>query len=213
MPSGTLSVYLKEATIMTAFAKVALVKGVAAGLDYLQSMNVVHGDLHPGNVLIDGSGNPCLTDFGLATIEGEVDLELNSTTVERSFNSRWRAPEVLGVESECNPQKPTFMSDIYSFGGIMFYIVSGDIPWKEKKHVQICVALSHKVLHARPENIIDDHWNLIQKCWSWEAGHRPKATNVLQYIDQFRIDNWQGQQPKVLAGQGLVDLMGQIDYT
>ncbi|KAG1861075.1 kinase-like domain-containing protein, partial [Suillus tomentosus] len=111
MPSGTLSVYLKETTIITAFAKV---KGVAAGLDYLQSMNVVHGDLHPGNVLIDGSGNPCLADFGLATIEGEADLQLNPTTVECNFDSRWRAPEVLGLE--CNPQKPTFSSDVYSFG-------------------------------------------------------------------------------------------------
>ncbi|KAG1807741.1 hypothetical protein EV424DRAFT_1426792 [Suillus variegatus] len=34
MPSGTLFVYLKEATTITASAKVALVKGVAAGLDY-----------------------------------------------------------------------------------------------------------------------------------------------------------------------------------
>ncbi|KAG1799820.1 kinase-like domain-containing protein [Suillus plorans] len=199
MPFGTLFVYLTKATI-TAFAKVALVKGVASGLDYLQSVDVVHGDLHPGNVLIDGSGNPCLTDFGLATIEGEVDMQLTSTTVQRSFDSRWRAPEVLGVESECNPQKPTFMSDIYSFGGVMFF----------KKHVQICVALSNKVIRARPENILDDHWNLIQKCWSWEASHRPRVTKVLQYIDQFRTDNWQGQQPKVPTGQGLVDLTGQI---
>ncbi|KAG1870428.1 kinase-like domain-containing protein [Suillus tomentosus] len=122
MSCGTLSTYLEEATTITASAKVSLVKGVAAGLEYLQSMNVVHGDLHPGNVLIDDSGNPCLTDFGLATIEGEVDLQLNSTTVERSFNSRWRAPEVLGLELECNPQKPTFMSDIYSFGGVMFFV-------------------------------------------------------------------------------------------
>lgn len=141
MPSGTLCTYLKEATLTTS-ARVRLVKGVADGLNYLQSMNVVHGDLHPGNVLIDSSGNPCLTDFGLATIEGEGELQLNSTTRERSFNSRWRAPEVIGLEYD--PERPTFMSDIYSFGGVMFFIVSGDIPWKEKKSHQICIALSKK---------------------------------------------------------------------
>jgi hypothetical protein len=65
-------------------------------------------------------------------------------------------------------------------------------------------------MHTRPEKILDDHWNLIQKCWSWEAGHRPGTTKVLQCIDQFRTDNLQGRQPKVLTGQGLADLTGQI---
>ncbi|KAG2033523.1 kinase-like domain-containing protein [Suillus americanus] len=209
MPSGTLCTYLKEATLTTS-AKVRLVKGVADGLNYLQSMNVVHGDLHPGNVLVDSSGNPCLTDFGLATIEGEGELQLNSTTRERSFNSRWRAPEVIGLEYD--PERPTFMSDIYSFGGVMFFIVSGDIPWKEKKSHQICIALSKNATHTRPNNILDNHWKLIQECWSWEPGHRPRAPGVLQYIDQFRTDNSQDRQPK-LPSQGLADLTGQIVCT
>ncbi|KAG2358306.1 kinase-like domain-containing protein [Suillus spraguei] len=206
MPLGTLCIYLEEATL-TASAKDGLAKGIADGLNYLESMKVVHGDLHPGNVLIDGSGNPCLTDFGLATIAGEEELQWNSTTAERTFNSRWRAPEVLGLEYD--PEKPTFMSDIYSLGCVMFLIFSGGIPWKEKNSAQICVALSNKVPHARPENILDDRWNLIQKCWLWEAGHRPRAMKVLQHIDQFRTDNAQDRQPEFLS-QGLADLTGQI---
>jgi serine/threonine protein kinase len=75
-----------------------------------------------GNVLIDGSGNPCLTDFGLATVDGQPELQLSTTTVERSFNSRWRAPEVIGIERD--PERPTFKSDIYSFGGVMFFVRS-----------------------------------------------------------------------------------------
>jgi serine/threonine protein kinase len=75
-----------------------------------------------GNVLIDGSRNPRLTDFGLATVEGEAELQLNTTTAERSFNSRWRAPEVIGIERD--PERPNFKSDIYSFGGVMFFVRS-----------------------------------------------------------------------------------------
>lgn len=206
MPLGTLYLYLNKSTL-TASAKGGLMKGVADGLNYLQSMNVVHGDLHPGNVLIDGSGNPCLTDFGLATIEGEGELQLNSTTAGCTFNSRWRAPEVLGLE--CDPEKPTFMSDIYSFGGVMFFIVSGDIPWEKKKSHQICIALSKKTKHTRPNKMLDDHWKLIQQCWSWEPGHRPQAARLLQYIDQFRTDNLQDLQPR-LPSQGLADLTGQV---
>lgn len=122
MSSGTLSIYLKEAAVITVYTKDRLAKGVVDGLNYLHSKNVVHGDLHPENVLIDGSGNPCLTDFGLATVEGEVELQLNTTTAERSFNARWRAPEVIGIER--GPERPNFKSDIYSFGGVMFFVRS-----------------------------------------------------------------------------------------
>jgi serine/threonine protein kinase len=181
MPSGTLRIYLKEATAITFSTKVGLAKGVVDGLNYLHSENVIHGDLHPDNVLIDGSGNPCLTDFGLATVKGEAELQLNTTTAEHIFNSRWRAPEVIGIER--GPERPDFKSDIYSFGGIMFFILSGDMPWKERTSIQICIALWNKTVHARPENILDDQWNLIQQCWSWKPGNRPSAADILVSID------------------------------
>jgi serine/threonine protein kinase len=77
-----------------------------------------------GNVLIDSSGSPRLTDFGLATIVGDEDLQLSKSTAYRNLDSRWRAPEVLGMNDKANPERPTFESDIYSFGGVMFYVGS-----------------------------------------------------------------------------------------
>jgi len=72
-------------------------------------------------VLIDDLGNPRLTDFGLATVVGDVELQLSTATAERSFNSRFRAPEIIGIERDFNG-RPTFKSDIYSFGGMMFLV-------------------------------------------------------------------------------------------
>jgi len=74
-----------------------------------------------GNVLIDGSGNPRLTDFGLATVAGDTELQWSTTTV--GLDNRWRAPEIIGIE--CNPGGPTFKSDIYSFGSVMFFVRIG----------------------------------------------------------------------------------------
>ncbi|KAG2125944.1 kinase-like domain-containing protein [Suillus clintonianus] len=181
MSSGTLYTYLERQGTITASAQVELAKGVADGLEYLHSEGVVHGDLHPGNVLIDDLGHPRLTDFGLATIAGDVESQLNTTTAGRNFNPQWRAPEVIGIDSD--PVRPNFKSDVYSFGSVMFYIVSGFAPWKEKKvpH-QIIIELSKKATPARPDNILDDPWNLIQQCWSWDPANRPEAPEVVRII-------------------------------
>ncbi|KAG1878182.1 kinase-like domain-containing protein, partial [Suillus subluteus] len=139
MSSGTLYMYLEQvtATISTKielvsplFTKITFAKcssilcykaiGVADGLNYLHSENIIHGDLHPANVLIDDSGNPRLTDFGLATVAGDTELQLSMTTATRTLDSRWRAPEIVGIERD--PEKPSFKSDIYALGGVMFFV-------------------------------------------------------------------------------------------
>lgn len=210
MPSGTLSQYLeKQAIALTPSARVELTKGVAGGVNYLRSENVVHGDLHPGNVLIDGSGNPRLTDFGLATVVGDQELQWTTTIAACNFNSRWRAPEIIGIECD-KAERPNFESDIYSLDSVIFFIISGDIPWKEKKSSdQISIELSKKATPTRSENIPNGLWNLIQKCWSWEPEQRPEAKNVLEYVNLSGNDDLQvsiSSQPVDLTGQ----IIGQI---
>ncbi|KAG2153677.1 kinase-like domain-containing protein [Suillus bovinus] len=197
MPSGTLYIFLeKQAATLSTSTKIGLVEGIADGLSYLHSMKIVHGDLQPDNVLIDDSGIPCLTGFGLATVVGDPELQLNSTTAACDFNARWRAPEVIGIESD-ESARPTDASDIYSFGSIMFFIISENIPWKERNSYQIAIALSQGATHARPKNIPNGFWNLIERCWSRNHMDRPGITQILEYINQCKIDDSQVQSPMI----------------
>jgi len=91
--------------------------------------------------------------------------------------------------------------DLFPLGSsilISHQIVSGDAPWKEKKHsFQICIELSKQTTPARPDNMYDYHWDLIQKCWSWEPGDRPDATRVLLIIER----HWQGTSASYVSGR------------
>jgi hypothetical protein len=52
----------------------ALVHGALQGLSYAHGREVVHGDITPGNILIDQAGTPMLVDFGLAVAPGQLSL-------------------------------------------------------------------------------------------------------------------------------------------
>ncbi|KAF9647907.1 kinase-like protein, partial [Thelephora ganbajun] len=63
MPGGELREYIRnnrEANLVN------LLLGVAKGLDYLHSCDVIHGDLKGANILVDATGNAQIVDFGLA---------------------------------------------------------------------------------------------------------------------------------------------------
>jgi serine/threonine protein kinase len=100
---------------------VAIIEGVAHGLLYLHKHSrllVVHRDLKPSNILLDGEMNPKISDFGLAKIFSSNDTEGNTTRrVVGTYG--YMAPEYAskGIFS--------IKSDVFSFGVIMFEILSG----------------------------------------------------------------------------------------
>lgn len=91
-------------------------------LDWLHSgaatpsgRTVVHGDLSPGNVMIDANGQATLVDFGLSK------LTADHQTAEVWFTPGFAAPEVF-------EGKRTPASDRYAFGAIAYFLLSGESP-------------------------------------------------------------------------------------
>ncbi|CAG7608536.1 protein kinase domain-containing protein [Actinacidiphila bryophytorum] len=95
---------------------------LAEVLDWLHSgaatpsgRRVVHGDLSPGNVMVDGHGQATLVDFGLSK------LAADHRTAEVWFTPGFAAPEVFeGTRSPAG--------DRYAFGAIAYFLLSGLAP-------------------------------------------------------------------------------------
>jgi len=73
------------------------------------------------NILLDGSGNVRLADFGLSLIAAEAgNLTFGSV---QTGNTRWMSPEFLDFSDDPeSPLKPTKQGDIYSFGCVMLQV-------------------------------------------------------------------------------------------
>ena len=94
-----------------------IAKQVAEALAHAHRAEVVHRDIKPSNVLLDKTGKPWVTDFGLAKVSG---IDLTQTGVGLG-TLRYMAPEQLRGEA-------TGRSDIYSLGVLLSELVTLERP-------------------------------------------------------------------------------------
>jgi class 3 adenylate cyclase/predicted ATPase len=102
---------------------VALVAQVADGLAAVHVAGVIHRDVKPGNVLLDRSGVPLLSDFGLARAE---DGEHLSGPGDVLGTPAYMAPEQAAPE--LGPVGP--WSDQYSLGAVLYHLLAGRPPFE-----------------------------------------------------------------------------------
>ncbi|KIJ68035.1 hypothetical protein HYDPIDRAFT_83129, partial [Hydnomerulius pinastri MD-312] len=183
--NGSLSAYLKvHADPPT---KLGLISDVAAGLKYLHSQlpAVIHGDLHPGNVLINDDGRACLADFGLSLVVQEfLDTSYLQSPVCGSM--RYAAPELLiSLEksipgSLIYPQEP---ADIYSFGCLVMEVMTGKEPFDGYKAFAVYskICKGERPLLPQSCGISSECRAIIEQCWAVPE-ERPSAEKVVGLI-------------------------------
>ena len=118
-----------------------VLRQASKGLIELDHLGVVHGMLHPGNVLIDSDHRARLTDYGLAF--GRTLQSVRQGWDARSLMLHaWAAPETFLA-----PPRMLNASDIYAFGCIAFWLLGGKPPFPGTPEQQ---ALQHAQA-ARPD--------------------------------------------------------------
>jgi serine/threonine-protein kinase len=111
-------------------ARLRLFVDVVLAVAAAHAQLVVHRDLKPGNVLVDGQGQVKLLDFGIARLldEGEDPAAQAVTrTGQRAFTPAWAAPEQVRGEAVSTA------TDVWALGVLMCQLLTGrhpsGLPW------------------------------------------------------------------------------------
>ncbi|KXN87569.1 hypothetical protein AN958_08450 [Leucoagaricus sp. SymC.cos] len=182
---------------------IPLMCDVAAGLQFLHDMGVIHSDLKARNVLVSQSRRAMLADFGVSTV---VSTNVGTTTVgDFAGTPHWMAPELL-LSDEHPP--PTEQSDMWGFGCICFEVEAGRIPFIEYRSntALISASLKAQITPLRPKPncapVITGGGPLLtlaERCWNHDPSQRPTAADALQFLAELIVKDDRPSMDEELA--------------
>ncbi len=112
-----------------AFARTAeYIAQAADGLAHAHSLNMVHRDMKPANLMVDRRGVVKVLDLGVARITGADEAE--SLTLAHNEDVLGTA-DFLAPEQALNSHEVDTRADVYSLGCTMYYLLTGGVPFKE----------------------------------------------------------------------------------
>jgi serine/threonine-protein kinase len=153
-------------------------KAMLSALAQAHSTGVVHRDLKPENVLLSDDGRIKVTDFGLAR-----ELSASTDTGSLVGTVAYLAPEVIRRGKAETP------SDVYSFGIMLFEMLTGQQPFRGDDAIQIAFmhtserVASAKTLNPKADNSLDQ---LMLWCTEPNPENRPAdASRALIEIEKI----------------------------
>jgi len=156
------------------FKKIAW--NVINGLNDLHSHGLVHGELKAHNVLLVKDDSDRLVDAKLCDLGLTQEVELISGNRTIAGTNNFYSPEKW--KSLSSPQKTETKigpkSDIYSFGALLYFVITGSTPFaKGRKHGAI--------LNLEEKKISEEIKELITSCLQEKEEDRPSVSSILKH--------------------------------
>lgn len=141
---------------------------VAEALAFAHARGVVHRDVKPSNIQLDGA-RVVLSDFGIAFLPGETRVTRTGALVG---TAAYIAPELV------REQEPVPASDVYSLGVVLFEMLTGELPFRAEGATLLAAArlmyppLAPSELRPGLPRAVEE---LVLSCLSMKPEHRPTA--------------------------------------
>ena len=153
---------------------------VAEGMMFLHAHGMIHRDLKSANILLDLHGRAVVADFGVARLRtdaGEMTNEVGTY--------RWMAPEALGATH----WPVTHMTDVYSYGVVLWEMVTGEMPFADCTPMQAAVAVA---MHGKqlpvPDSCPKQLKGLMEQCWQKNPEYRPEFVDILSVLKKVLVE-------------------------
>ncbi|MFJ7950479.1 Stk1 family PASTA domain-containing Ser/Thr kinase [Lysinibacillus sp. NPDC096418] len=170
----TLKQYIQEFAPISPARSVHIMRQLTSAIADAHENHIIHRDIKPQNILMDGEGNVKITDFGIA-------ITLSSTSFTQT-NS------VLGTVHYLSPEQArggtaTNQSDIYALGIVLYELLTGELPFSGESAVSI--ALKHlqtetPSIRAFDATIPQSLENVVLKATAKDPAHRYATVEELQ---------------------------------
>jgi hypothetical protein len=177
---------LSPSRTMPARPAARLLSTISRAVHYAHQRRVLHRDLKPGNIIIDGASEPHVADFGLARrLEAEIGLAPPSAI---EGTPEYMAPEQIARAPV------SAATDVHALGGILYRVLAGRPPYQGGSRIETMTqVLDHEPVKVRDLNpaVDRDLETICLKCLQKEPGKR--YSSAAAFADD--LDRWIGGEP------------------
>jgi serine/threonine-protein kinase len=179
----TLEELVKRHGPLTPGRAVHVLRQVCLALREAHGLGLVHRDIKPGNVMLCKRGVVAdvvkVLDFGLVKAVG-LDGPQETLTQEGTITG---TPTDMSPEQASGQDVLDGRSDIYSLGGVAYFLLTGQPPFQRDRAVQLLVAHIHEPVRPLTDlraDVPSDLQQVVLRCLEKDPGQRFSDVNSLQ---------------------------------